>query len=114
MNNIIGLTIAGAMIAGAIWLTAPRYQVSSGATSIARIDTRTGDISICNERDLQNEAVCSEWGSRTLEEYRESKRVRTEQQVQTPTTQKYTDEEFNKLLEDATKAVEEQKEQQGQ
>lgn len=114
MNNLIGLTIAGALIAAAIFFTAPRYQVSSGATFITRIDTRTGDISICNEGDLVGAAVCSEWGARSLEEFRESRRVKSEmeQQVQTPTDQKISDEEFNKMMEDFKKSAEEKKRKQ--
>jgi hypothetical protein len=48
------IVIGAALISGTLHLTSPRYQMelwSQGSTATVRLDTRTGEVEICNYRE---------------------------------------------------------------
>ncbi|WP_158665407.1 hypothetical protein [Sinorhizobium fredii] len=68
--NFWGHCAAGVLIAAAIFSTTPRYQISNSGHEAMRIDTHTGEVSYCKAIAIDEVPVCSDFGSRSLKQYR--------------------------------------------
>lgn len=104
--NFAGFCVAGGLIASAIFWTTPRYQISNSGHDAMRIDTRTGEVSFCKAIAIDEAPVCSDFGSRSLEQYQAERRAaapQTQPTSQPPTSDEDLQKWFNDLMNDKGK-----------
>lgn len=102
MNNAIAIVVAGLVVAGSVWWSSPKYQIVGNDRDFMRINMRNGDVSFCRPFSMELAPVCSEYGSRTLEEQRaataepvtQTETIRTPPAVMTNEDKKLANEMF--------------------
>ncbi|KQO79450.1 hypothetical protein [Rhizobium sp. Leaf262] len=96
-QTALAIIIAGILIAGSIWLSAPRYAITTENDGVMRIDTMTGKISFCRATSFVDEPLCSPWGEKSLEQFRADRKAAA---VAAPKPRETTTEEVDKMLKD--------------
>jgi len=74
-QTALAIMIAGVLVAGSIWLTAPRYAITTERDRAMRIDTANGKLSVCRSTNFVNEPICSPWGERSFDQLRSERKV---------------------------------------
>jgi|GEM_PF-3584064 len=98
-QTALAIIISGLLVAGSIWLSAPRYAITTENDGVMRIDAMTGKISFCRATSFDSEPICSPWGEQSLEQFKAERKAKA---VAAPKPRESSPEEtqrlFNELL----------------